>query len=380
MKKIRLCILMILMLSVAGCGTKKVTVTATSQSTESDTEETSDIQLERLDILSGERNPNGIWDICWPNYYYQENEIIQFPESVSVSEEDRDILLKFYNENENNYIKDKEFLCSIRFGVLDGNCSLGKMIYIYDEYPEDFDKVVDAINRICGGDKEYLSMTGNIQEITPEYFTLLTGIDDDKVKGGTVQEVIDHLNIQNISDIQRFKKNWVIDDVVANYSLCRYLPYEIKQAPSTDAECKEYAEKLAKSMGATGKVTKVYSEHISGHEWYKIYYKNQFIRVYRSELVVDDIHAYDGLIDSTYNSLSLEEDTSDETNPLSSHLLFDFVYSNDSKFIVAVDFCENLERTKDYFYEVAQAVEMFEKGADASATDAASASDASEGE
>ncbi len=52
-------------------------------------------------------------------------------------------------------------------------------------------------------------------------------------------------------------------------------------------------------------------------------------------------------------------------------ILFDFVYSNDSKFIVAVDFCYNLEGTKDYFYEVAQAVEKFEEGADAaSATDA----------
>ena len=77
---------MILMLSVAGCGTKKETVTATAQSTESDTEEIGDIQLESLDILSGERNPNGIWDIRWPYYYYQENEIIQFPESISVSE------------------------------------------------------------------------------------------------------------------------------------------------------------------------------------------------------------------------------------------------------------------------------------------------------
>ena len=78
-------------------------------------------------------------------------------------------------------------------------------------------------------------------------------------------------------------------DIAQNYSLCRYLSYEVKQAASTDTECKEYAEKLAEELGAAGNVTKVYSEHNSGHEWYEIHYKDQAIRVYRSEQVADDI-------------------------------------------------------------------------------------------
>ena len=75
--------------------------------------------------------------------------------------------------------------------------------------------------------------------------------------------------------------------------------------------------------------------------------------------MADDIQQYNGLIDSYYQSLTLEEDTSDY-GPLESHLLFDFVYSDDSKFIIAVEI--SYDDKKDYFYEVAQAAERIDTG------------------
>lgn len=360
MNKIKYIVLLILLISFTGCGVTKETVVATEQSTGTDTEESIETRIESVGVLSAEKNPNSIWDIEWPYYYHQGGEIVQFPDSISMSDEDMDILLQFYNEYDNDtYKAGKDFLCYFRMGVMSGNTHTGKIIYIYDEYPEGFERVVDVINRICGGDKEYLTMTGDIQEITPEYFTALTGIDDSKVQHGTVEEVIEHLNIRNIQDMQWYNKNWTIVDIAQNYSLCRYLSYEVKQAASTDTECKEYAEKLAEELGAAGNVTKVYSEHNSGHEWYEIHYKDQAIRVYRSEQVADDIQQYNGLIDSYYQSLTLEEDTSDY-GPLESHLLFDFFYSDDSKFIIAVEI--SYDDKKDYFYEVAQAAERIDTG------------------
>ena len=377
MSKFKCIVFFIILISLTGCGVKKETVIATEQSIEADTEVNIETQIESVDVLSAENNPNTIWDIIWPNYYYQGSEIVRFPDSVSISDEDRDILLQFYNEYDNDtYNSGKEFLCYVRIGVVNDKTHSGKIIYIYDEYPEGFESIVDVINRICGGDKEYLTMTGNVQEITPEYLTALTGIDDGKVQHGTVEEVIEHLNIRNIQDVQWYYKNWTIVDVAQNYSLCRYLPYEVKQAASTDAECKEYAEKLAEELGAPGKVTKVYSEHNSGHEWYEIHYKDQSIRVYRSEQVADDIQQYNGLIDSYYYSLTLEEDTSDY-GPLESNDLFDFAYSDDSKFIIAVEI--SYDDKKDYFLEVAKAVERLDTGVSVSTvTDAAENQDTSE--
>ena len=262
MNKIKYIVLLILLISFTGCGVTKETVVATEQSTGTDTEESIETRIEGVGVLSAEKNPNSIWDIEWPYYYHQGGEFVQFPDSISMSDEDMDILLQFYNEYDNDtYKAGKDFLCYVRMGVMSGNTHTGKIIYIYDEYPEGFERVVDVINRICGGDKEYLTMTGDIQEITPEYFTALTGIDDSMVQHGTVEEVIEHLNIRNIQDMQWYNKNWTIVDIAQNYSLCRYLSYEVKQAASTDTECKEYAEKLAEELGAAGNVTKVYSEH-----------------------------------------------------------------------------------------------------------------------
>ncbi len=377
MKRFSFAILLIFIISLTGCGVTKETVVATEQSTGADTEESIETRIESVEVLSAEKNPNNIWDIRWPYYYCQGGENVQFPDSVSMSDEDMDILLQFYNEYDNDtYKKDKEFLCRVIIGVMSGNTQTGKLIYIYDEYPEGFEDVVDVVNRICGGDKEYLTMTGKIQEITPEYFTAITGIDDSKVYDGTVEEVIEHLNIRDIQDVQWYNKNWTINDVVQNYSLCRYLPYEVKQATSTDVECKEYAEKLAEELGAAGKVTKVYSEHNSGHEWYEIHFKDQVIRVYRSEQVAGDIQEYNGFIDSYYYSLTLKEDTSDY-GPLESNLLFDFTYSADAKFIIAVEI--SYDDKKDYFYEVAQAAERLDTGVNISTvTDATDEQDASE--
>ena len=101
MKKIKYIVLLILLISFTGCGVTKETVVATEQSTGTDTEESIETRIESVGVLSAEKNPNSIWDIEWPYYYHQGGEFVQFPDSISMSDEDMDILLQFYNEYDN---------------------------------------------------------------------------------------------------------------------------------------------------------------------------------------------------------------------------------------------------------------------------------------
>ena len=88
MNKIKYIVLLILLISFTGCGVTKETVVATEQSTGTDTEESIETRIESVGVLSAEKNPDSIWDIEWPYYYHQGGEIVQFPDSISMSDED----------------------------------------------------------------------------------------------------------------------------------------------------------------------------------------------------------------------------------------------------------------------------------------------------
>ena len=316
------------------------------------------LTIEGISIVTAEENPENIWKIAWPKEYYSGSDIVKFDSAAEdISKEDRDFLLKYCNSHENTYKGD--FLFSIDISAIDEKMHTGQSLYICGEYPEDFDEFAKVINKVCGGDKTYLSANGKLQKITPEYFTMITGITDDDVKEGTVSELIDHVGIADVGDLNSYLINDYIYDIAENYDLCSLLEYKIVSVPSSDEEWYDYSVKLADKLGIDGEITKEKAKY-DDEEWYEIKDPDgTCIRVFKTEGLEEFIPMNLGNLDWYYQSYKIFEDTQGPTSEFSGFNSFDFTYSNDQKFAVAIE-NEN-SREKENFRKAAEAAKKIGK-------------------
>ena len=74
---------------------------------------------------------------------------------------------------------DSECICRIWVTIVDEKSNRSLIGSVYGDYPEGTDRFCQIINRVCGGDKEFLCANGNMQEMTDEYFTAITGYTDE---------------------------------------------------------------------------------------------------------------------------------------------------------------------------------------------------------
>lgn len=296
-------------------------------------------EIKRITIYTAEENSENIWCIGWPGYYCAGTDYIHFDENIpKLSEEETEYLISYVESipKPNENADDSNCICRIYLSVNTGNCNSSVCGSVYGDYPEGKDEFCKIINNICGGDKEYLNMNGNMQEMTDEYFTVLTGYTDDMISGGTIRDVIEHLGIDNtVECYPYFLKNWYYQDILNNYELCRLLPYKICSVPSTDDECYEYAKLLADELGVTSAITKNGSE-FAEQEWYEFEYNQKIVRVYRTELVSKDIENRGGVVDSDTQCYKIFERV--DYGELEGGNVLDFVYSNDCKFAAAVEY------------------------------------------
>ena len=319
-----------------------------------------DIKISSIMFLTAEENPENIWKIEWPNRYFAgSDEHILKSGWKEISDEDIEYILSHAEEYSKNYQTGSRFLCYVNISVIEnGNLHYGYAFPVYDRYPEGFDEFAQRLDAIFGDDRTYIRTDGNIREITPDYFTLLTGITDDDVTEGTVAELIDHLGITDLNVLNGiYLHNYRIKMIAEDYYICRYLRYDIRSAPSTDEECAEYAEMLFEELGAEGDLTKGASEWYD-NEWYEFAYGDKIVRVYRSELTVDDIRNYGGWVDSYSVSGKLYENTQPPSSEWDGYDAFDYTYNKDYRFLIAVS--ESYSREKEVFLEVAHAVERID--------------------
>ena len=292
-------------------------------------------QIEKIDILTAEENPLNIYKIDWPEDYLSGNERIEFPtNNNSLSEEDNSFIISFAEEHENDEIGEK-LLCRVCIYTVLDKSHYNICFDVYDEYPEDFNKFVEIINKICGSDKEYLYMNGNIQEITPEYVTAISGIDDEMVQGGTVKDIIELYDIKDIETLYYYQKQWKIDVFAENYSFISLLPFEVKSVESKDEEGYEYALRLAHLLGTDCVVTKEHSNDEDYQEWYQIKdYRGKILRVYRTCEIKENIIYYR---DEDFENLVIYTPDIDNNGYNIDHPIYEFIYSNDYKFAIAIE-------------------------------------------
>lgn len=316
-------------------------------------------EIVRINILTAEENPDHVWKLEWPKYYYAGTEVKMLRHvNMQISKEDREYLLKYCNEHKDGKPEDGDFLCFIDVSTIDGKVHSGASMFLYGSYPEGFDRFAQVINDACGGDREYLATNGRAAKITEDYFTAITGLTDDDVKDGTVSELIDHLAINNLLQLSAFLKNRYVDDIAKNYDLCRLLEYQIVSAPSTEEEWHAYSVRLAEALGSGGEVTKGKAKY-DEQEWYEIKAGNgKSVRVFRTEGLGKFIPQRAGDVDWWYESYRIYEDTQGPTSEFFGFNAFDFTYSNDHKYAVAVE--SESDKEKVFFREIALAAKSLD--------------------
>ncbi len=157
-------------------------------------------EIRSLEVWSPVENDEWIYHVNYPHYYYGFNKkdrgstsIYDFSQAIpvdKVSQKDfeflRDYVLALPDEKKE---EDSVFAYAVLLHYYDENGET-EMVYVegYDELPEGFDTFVEKVNHLCGA--SYLTGSGSLQEVTPEYLTQVWGVTDDDVPGGTLEEFI----------------------------------------------------------------------------------------------------------------------------------------------------------------------------------------------
>ena len=293
-------------------------------------------EVEGIVIYSSEENPYNISEIWWPNYYQMGSEHIEFKgDKLSLLTKEDAAFLLDYVQSASKEPAGNELLCNIQIQVVDNQVHTTVHCEIYDDYPEGNDKFVEIINKICGGDKEYLCMNGNIQTVTQEYFASCTGYSDEDIPGGTINDVLNQFEFNDAYGFQFRFLSINYKKILDNYELCKYLPYSVHSAPSSDEECMEFANNLANELNTSGNVEKINGEE-GNPDWYQIGdYNGISLRVYKTEDVAGNIHQ-DTWRRSNYDCLVYYEPY-EGCGDASRFDTYCFIYSKDYKFVVALE-------------------------------------------
>lgn len=337
-KRLLFIILTLLILILSGCKKNKDITSINTTLTDQNDLPAHTIVITNIIIDTAEANPDNIWRVNWPDGYYSQGiSRTAFDNIQNMAEDDPLFIYNFINglPDITDVKPDNVYLGEIflTYDIIDGDKSSSSMLTkaIYDKYPEGYSDFIAIINRICGGDRQYLCMNKAPQEITPEYVTYRTGLTDNDVKNGTLQDVIDVMKL----DIHSL--NWHTPTEIAkycrDYPALKYLPFDQKTAPSTDDAALNYACSLAAKMdvdSANVAKTKAPFEDI---EFYAFSVEDfATVRVYRTE-ALSNVYTEKG----DYGQWELRENTTSRSDELQGYKMYNFIYSNDYAFAVAIE-------------------------------------------
>ena len=212
-----------------------------------------DIRIQTVEVVSAVENEDHIYQVEYPYSYIAFNKEEQKNERIDMlGAKDRDELTKEDTEYIMNYVRnlpedtdaDRDNVAfRIWLVYLDEN---NEQQYLsawgWDEFPEDWGEFIDYMNGLCGG--EYLRSEGEVVEVTPELLTELYGVTDDDVRGGTLQDFIEHkeLDIVDLTDhvlyMENELRNYYADIKETLIAPCR--PYALEAVESTEEEYDDF--------------------------------------------------------------------------------------------------------------------------------------------
>lgn len=137
-------------------------------------------QIYQLEVYNAIESSSDIYHLKYPHYYYMIDD-----ETAKCSIYDFDNVTARENLSEEDYIYLTEYIMNLEDETPDRDDVKAYRIYLhyydengeehsksvfgYNDFPEGWSEFITRVNKICGGD--YLSSTGDIVEVTPEFLT-----------------------------------------------------------------------------------------------------------------------------------------------------------------------------------------------------------------
>lgn len=227
--------------------------------------EAGEIYLKKLEVYSCAVNSEQIYHVSYPYYYYafdtdadgkRGTRLFDLtapvsPEELTGQENGTEYFVNYVRNMPENQ-KGGDLACYVicRYADEEGN---EESIYrrSYDVFPEGWEEFIDCCNQICGG--EYLTGTGQLQTVTPEFLTEVFGVTDEDVREGTLQDVIDLLEL----DMREVTKTFRITEVLNQYYAQEkepliepYRPKELVSVNSTQEEYDAFLEGFLEKIGS----------------------------------------------------------------------------------------------------------------------------------
>jgi len=253
MKKIVLLVMSILLLIVLLTGCAK-----SDPITEKE-EKTRDIRIQTINVLSAVENEDHIYRLEYPYTYISFNKIEKKNERIDMlgvtdcnelTAEDTAYIMDYVRsipENTNPDRGNVSFDIWIRY--LDEKNEYQYLSACgWDDFPENWGEFITYINGLCGG--EYLRSDGDVVEVTPQLLTDLYGVTDDDVRIGTLEDFIEHNDLDIVSLTDRV---FYMEDELRNYYadikeplIAPHRPYTLESVEST---AEEYGAFMADFLG-----------------------------------------------------------------------------------------------------------------------------------
>ncbi len=214
-----------------------------------------DIRIRTVEVLSAVENEDHIYQVEYPYSYIafdkeeKKNERIDMlgvTDRDELTKEDTEYIMNYVQSIPENTNPDREKV-SFRIWLVyldENNEQQYLSAWGWDEFPEGWGEFIDYMNGLCGG--EYLRSEGEVVEVTPQLLTELYGVTDEDVRGGTLQDVIEHngLDIVDLTGhvlyMENELRNYYAD--MKESLIEPYRPYEIDSVESTEEEYDAFME------------------------------------------------------------------------------------------------------------------------------------------
>lgn len=324
---------LLLVFVFTGCSTKS------SNGAEKDITLTDEIYIQSLEVYSNVVNPKQIYHISYPDYYYAFTTdtdgsissgmirlINYIPPKELTEQENRTEYFVEYIKSLPETEKGENLACYVicRYIDAEGN---EESVYrrCYDNFPEDWEEFIGWCNQICGG--EYLPDQGQLQAVTPEFLTDIFGITDEDVREGTLQDMINLLEL----DIRKVTDSFQIKEALNKYYAAvkepfiePHRPSELAFADSTQEEYEAFLSQFFEKIGADNVM-----EVESDQEYFRCFYLSDKGKYFYTAKT-SDIEKLPAIKRSTddYYYMALDAHMEGVVNGT------DFIYSADKKYIL----------------------------------------------
>lgn len=294
-------------------------------------------EIRSLEVWSAAENDEWIYHVNYPHYYYGFNNvnmggttIYDFSQAIPVdmvSAEDfeylRDYVLGLPEEEKK---EDSVLSYAVLLHYYDENGET-EMVYVegYDDFPEGFDLFVERVNHICGA--TYLTGSGSLQKVTPEFLTQVWGVTDEDVPGGTLEELISQEEIDMKTLTDTFQLESALYSFYAGQKEGTIAPYRadsLREADSTQEEYDNFIAAFEKQLSQIGYELKK-SDEVAQDQDYMVRYGDFYIAK-TEDLSKMEIREpeYEGDYYHIIQDAHMEGMT----------MKADFIYSRDGKFIL----------------------------------------------